>query len=100
MRAADKSFPSRGIILPVLLGLRVLALLALALVIVLPVRPALAETFTFTSVRIEGSTNLAAETQNLLSAERLYAHFSLAEGENLSALGAAAEAIQAELGIL
>ena len=43
---------------------------------------------------------VAAETQNLLSAELLYAQFSLAEGENLSALGAAAEAIQAELGIL
>ncbi|MFN8377527.1 MAG: ROK family transcriptional regulator [Anaerolineae bacterium] len=41
-----------------------------------------------------------AQTQFLLSADRLYAHFSLAEGENLSALGAAAEAIQAELGIL
>ena len=62
MRAADKSFPSRGIILPVLLGLRVLALLALALVIVLPVRPALAETFTFTSVRIEGSTRVDVPT--------------------------------------
>jgi len=43
---------------------------------------------------------VAAETQQLLSAERLYANFLLAEGENLSALGAAAEAIQAELGIL
>lgn len=41
-----------------------------------------------------------AETRALLSADRLYAQFSLAEGENLSALGAAAEAIQAELGIL
>lgn len=41
-----------------------------------------------------------AETRALLSADRLYAHFSLAESENLSALGAAAEAIQAELGIL
>ena len=44
--------------------------------------------------RIEAATRLR------LSAERLYAHFSLAEAENLSALGAAAEAIQAELGIL
>ena len=43
---------------------------------------------------------IEAETRALLSAERLYARFSLAEGENLSALGAAAEAIQAELGIL
>lgn len=43
---------------------------------------------------------IEAETRSLLSADRLYARFSLAEAENLSALGAAAEAIQAELGIL
>lgn len=41
-----------------------------------------------------------AAARYLLSTEKLYARFSLAEAENLSALGAAAEAIQAELGIL
>jgi predicted NBD/HSP70 family sugar kinase len=41
-----------------------------------------------------------AQTRWLLSAEKLYARFSLAEAVNLSALGAAAQAIQTELGIL
>lgn len=40
------------------------------------------------------------ETRALLSADKLYARFSLAEAANLSALGAAAEAIQTELSIL
>lgn len=43
---------------------------------------------------------IEAQTRHLLSTDKLYARFSLAEAANLSALGAAAEAIQTELSIL
>jgi len=62
MREADKGFPSRGAGLPIGLVLQVLAVIAFALVLALPGRSVLAQTFSFTTVRVEGSTRVDVPT--------------------------------------
>ncbi len=62
MREADRSSPSRGTFLPVIAGLRFLAVLAAILLVGLAGRPALAQTFSFTNVRVEGSTRVDVPT--------------------------------------